>query len=58
MEALANHALTGGCELEGALLMDCVEELSFGSVQQLRMLAGTEVWRERVNQLDPPPKKR
>ena len=58
VEALANHILTGGCELEGTLLMDCVEELSFGSVQQLRMMAGTEVWRERVSQLDPPHKKR
>ena len=38
--------------------MDCVEELAFDSVQQLRRLAGTEEWREKVSVLDPPPKKK
>ena len=58
VEALAQQVLTGVWELDGTLLMDCVEGLSFGSVQQLRRLAGTEAWGERVNQLDPPPKKK
>ena len=58
VEALAQQVLTGVWELDGTLLMDCVEGLSFGSVQQLRRLAGTEAWGERVNQLDPPSKKK